>query len=130
MKKAGLVLAVAGLALSMVSMDVVACKNGKSDNGQKKDGGTSVVGILSLTRGNNGDAIGATITGKSGTVYNIVMSGLTEDLAPLNGKRVHATGVVKDVDGKTMLKVTGEIKLAKEHKQNAATGSTTQKTNP
>ncbi|MDD5521526.1 MAG: hypothetical protein PHI84_11965 [Kiritimatiellae bacterium] len=116
MKKAVLGLTVAMFALAMVSTDVLAAK------GEKKDKGTSVKGSLAVVKNDKGEVTSATITAKDGTVYNVVTTGLSQDLVALDGKKVHAKGEVKEADGKTMLTVNGNIKAAGEKKEGKGKG--------
>ena len=74
-----------------------------------KDNSSSVSGELALAKDDKGAATGITITTKSGTVYNIDMTGFSQDCSEMDGKQVTAKGDVKDVDGKMVLKVKGYI---------------------
>lgn len=74
-----------------------------------KDNSSSVSGELALTKDDKGAVTGITITTKSGTVYNIDMTGFSQDCSEMDGKQVTAKGDVKDVDGKMVLKVKGDI---------------------
>jgi len=106
MKKALLGLMVAVFAVAMVSTDVMA------KGGAKKEGGksaTSVSGTLALVKNDKGEVTGMTITTKSGTVYNVDMTGFSQDCAALDGQEIEAKGNLKETDGKSTLAVQGQI---------------------
>jgi len=111
MKRIALVIALAVCAVSFVSTTALA-KGGK----KKQQAGGAVAGTLAVTANADGKATAITITDKSGKVYNVDMTGFTQDVTALNGKPVKAKGEVKEVDGKTVLTVLGDISAAPEKK--------------
>jgi len=111
MKKAVLGVMIAMMAVAMVSTDVWA-----KEKKAKKDGGSAASGTLAVAKDDKGTVTGITITTKSGTVYNVDMTGFTQNVTELEGKEVSANGEVKDVEGKMMIKVSGDIVLATEKK--------------
>lgn len=121
MKKTVFVLAVAACALSVMSINVMAeADKEKKDDGKKES--VTVTGALAVTTNETGKVTGATITDKKDKVYNIVMECFTQTITGLDCKKVRAKGEVKEVEGKTMLTVKGEIKAVPEKKEGKAKG--------
>ena len=118
MKKAVMGMMVAVFALAMGSTDVLAKgdKKASGEKGEKKES-SAVVGTLAVVKSDKGEVTGATITTKSGTVYNVVMTGLSQDVVSMDGKEVHAKGEVKEVEGKMMLTIKGKIRVPGEKKE-------------
>jgi hypothetical protein len=115
MKKAVSVFSIVLLAMGIITTDVLAAKGDKTGEGQQ-DKGSSVTGILGLTKNDKGEVTSITITTKSGTVYNVNMTDFTQDVSKRDGQEVVANGEVKDVEGKMFITVKGKIRKPAEKK--------------
>lgn len=115
MKKAVLVLTVAVCALALTAPDSQAAQNEKKEAAEKHDGYGVVTGMLFVVRNEQGKVTGATLTTKVGkkkiSIYTLVITGVTQDLIPIDGVEVEVRGSIKEVGDKTMLKVQGKIEI-------------------
>ncbi len=86
-------------------------------------GGKGIKGLLTVTTNAKGE-VEAYLDPKTGILYNIILSSLTQGLdqvKAMSGTEVVAKGTVSEIDGKTWLKVDGSLAKA------GASGSSTDK---
>lgn len=107
------------MVLLLAVMTGVALAGGKKGTAKPAgvDGminGSGIRGVLTVSTNEQGVA-SAQIDPKKGTVYNLVMSSLIQNISvlkDLNGMEVLAKGEIREIDGKKWLTVEGLIAKA------------------
>jgi hypothetical protein len=93
-----------GMASSVMAAEAGAAKAEKKAEKVVKEMVT-VVGIVNVTRDSKNEVTGIELKADDGVVYQVAMNAKGKALEKDNGKKVEATGIVLEKDGKKILRV-------------------------